>query len=1005
MTSIMRSLAQICLILWLMHSHARAELNLCESRFDLPSSTKISINSEYFNSLADLIETHRQEFINALVEIDNYKGAEYEVEQAIKTLRGVQYHELHYLKRINGLKNIAIYGSTNIPLYTLVLHAIIPASTGAQVWFRTPERSRQTYLKLFSLIEKYSPKDLSNINILHEKRDVQYDDFRRKYVLRLTKKRRNFLDEDGPAEVVLFTGKPETGNNIRERNLEKLKQVGFRGKQLFLQFGTGLNPVVITDRAEPLVDKIINDTTLSIQINTSQDCIAPKFYLLDSSLSHRYLELLLNKISNLHFGLPNSEGADYSPLTFSESLDDLVGFREKYAKYLKTPDAVIDRASRRVDPHVFVFPFSMFNEVPLVDHYAPFLIHFIYDDQDQLLTAANDSRVRKRAMFATIYGEHGDTALVHVRKAFEDNFHTTIMNQSVFVEESGNFPFGGYSGDASSLSLISGNSDGVLEFNFHRPLLFSREVAEFFSVTLESPSTSLLKPDGTPRDDLLADLMARGSFTIEGENQGLSLSGIQLPENHDWVSLSELREASLRYGQYTYVHKNPPQSIEEEDSDRLMYGENVIYRNTGTPLEVPGVVLHPSFAGKEVRNLNAVRGSFNPHLGYLSFQDILRDDKDAERQLVEAILPGAMPKSTSLKRFFDENEEPFTRFERARNHALALISSRNFEELKPLLTGLVRDLFTSINGQFPRGAFLKNFDEWATGDLGNQVTSFSQNEDYLVWEFIHHLERYLSGRRNLEETLDLKSVIENQHYASGLKFIVQLLMDHDQILVQERVQLASTQLGFPLEFRVDFLYGQAIASNLRYSHEFYPVEADEAKAALNQFFAQAPTEIKMLSGGADVAQLASGQYVILEFNFGASSGSLLPEIFPVRSNLIKSNLQGRQTPLIEKLEGIFDQGLEAQKTYLLSLQEETDLWIKRNIAQMSRSEVARYFRDRYLQEWSKNPSTSTKDSLIQRLTTLLTPVFSNNTRDGDLLLKGAENYMSLTLMRRDNESL
>jgi len=87
----------------------------------------------FLRRLSRGIEENRNGFKEVLLRLENSSAADYEIDQAIKTLEGVGTKEISNLYQIENAINVAVYGSTNIPLYTLVMHAIIPSTVAKNV--------------------------------------------------------------------------------------------------------------------------------------------------------------------------------------------------------------------------------------------------------------------------------------------------------------------------------------------------------------------------------------------------------------------------------------------------------------------------------------------------------------------------------------------------------------------------------------------------------------------------------------------------------------------------------------------------------------------------------------------------------------------------------------------------------------------------------------------------------------------------------------------------------
>ncbi|MBF0298089.1 MAG: aldehyde dehydrogenase family protein [Oligoflexia bacterium] len=1036
-------------------------------------------DTTFFTDLADTIESNKADFMKILTKLDNYPGAQYEITQVLKTLRGVKAHEWPYLQQIEGMNNIAIYGSRNIPLYTTIMHALIPAVAVKNVWFRTPDKSREIYIELFEKIKSLMPKyDLSNVHLLTEKKDVIYEAFQDKYILGFNSKGIKFDKDRNPADAVIFIGSPDTANKImseiesRLKSNKDLKQF----KQIFLKFGSGLNPVIVTEQAKNQLDRAVEGVIDALRINNSQDCIAPKFYAVHDTMYEDFVAKLMKSVKSLRFGEQDSAHSDYSKLSFTEDFKSLIAFRDKYKDYLLNKDAKIDEAKKIVDPHVFSFPFSMFkNEddkkeddkkkvelVELGDHYAPFVILFKYDNGKEEENAdskepaslktikkiANDERVRGRAMYASLYGDSSSTDMWKLRKQFEDNFHSTVVNMSVYDEESGNFPFGGYGGTASSVKFIHKEEKGeIVSTTSDRPLLFSKEAARFFTKGKPEPEISrgrfksdsfkeklserggLLQVSRTSERDFDAENVLLKRPQSEKTNTEKVGVGVRVdvlePEmksDPKYVSITKkVIKDALDLSKQKNISSNwkmliqPQREVRAHGLDAIrkvikkdgltfvvnckwfhitheeiekMYGGKVICWDEDWKLgtkftTIKGVALHNAGIGAEISSLNKFRGEINPHLGYGMLPTML-EDRTIEFQTTESIWPHIMPRSITYDELIEKDiikeEIEELRIKIQKTLLAKQIDNETKKALRSDLKLLVENTLNSIQKYYPAGAFAKNYNESTTGDLGNQIKTFHFNSDNIVDQYMNDVFSQNSDGFTF--------------YHTGTKFINKLINDPDDILFQERVKIAQSDLGFNREIRVDYMDGEPVSARGRYSHEYSREDEEEAMIVLKKFFERAPEEFQHLSGGADLAKLEDGRWVIIEFNTGANSGSVIPFIFPIETNKFVSKLQEKNTPFIEELETVFKSSIKEQRAYLKSYTTEEERWQKFSLKDISQAEIGKYFRDRYLDEWRKDPTMKNADETLVKIKALFDGMGTKYNRDFPLLVRGAENYLN-----------
>lgn len=978
----------------------------------LAASHKVGHIARRAREIANVIRKHEREIETILTKVDTVAGARYEIEQALRTLDGVESVEAFNLVSTRNLSNVAVYGSTNIPLYTLVLHGILPMFVAKDVWFRTPQATREVYASLHELLTKHLPEgELSNLHVLTDPKEVQYDKFRKRHVLGVNAKGNRL--EAGPAEVVIFTGNPETGRGIVNQIKEKFEAMPeeFKGKkQVFLGFGAGMNPVVITNSAHYNLGQAIGAVEQSIRINSGQDCIAPNFYLVHKGVQPRFVQELLKRIHSMRAGPPQEKESDYSPLTLSEDLSKLVAYREKYKDYLVNPDANIDTITKTVSPHVFVFPIEMFGKVDLQEHYGPFVTLFTYKTEADLERVAKDERVQRKAMYTSVFGaSRGSTDTQRAIDIFQQNRHGVSANVSVYADESGNVPFGGAGSDASVVSTIQMTENrGALVLNAHRPVLFSEEARLAFG-----------KPIGREPLSNPPDFYRQKTIALLKESEKNPIELPQLP--HDWSKLEtplrEERPTGLEYlrskikehGLVTAIPNYRPRNPDDVRKMEDFLGTKIIFKGEGTN-EKAGVVLHPSGIGESAQTLNVYRGEVNPLLGHGLLLGLLDGNKEREYFLTEAISPGLMPATETFSDLRKSGAlgEPFRKQgEKTRellNRYLSEkinLSPEKKAELRRELTKVVEEFFSDIRKRFPQGAYIKNYGEFSTGDLGTLITSFTSNPSRIADHFLMNFESALrwQGGKPLSHP-NVQNVLLQAHNDSNTKFLNALLSSPDHLLIQGRVDIAKTEMGGNMEFRVSFLDGEPVFVRNRFSHEYIPEEAEEAKRVVAGFFKNLPPEfakLKYLAGGADVAKTTEGKWVVIEWNFGTAEGTLTPVILPIDYHLLLSSLQGKNSKVIENLKRVFESGPDAQNAYLKQLKVEKELWFKYSLNDISMVEVARHFRNLYLEKWRENPTEEAAVETLRQLNRMLDGVGKPDNEDLRKVRIGAESYLSRKL--------
>lgn len=953
-------------------------------KMDRPSAAEglrtESAKRAYFQALHQRFKANKNKLREILSTIETQLGVEYELRQVEDTILNAATLELPNLQRTKPLKNVAVYGSTNIPLYTLIMHSFIPLTVSDAVWFRTPKATRETYRALYEAIAMDAPPGTyAGLHLLTEARDVQYDNFRRLHVMGMNLKGTQSLRP--PSEVVVFTGGPETGREILRENIKKLGDHPSFDKQVFLMFGAGMNPLVVSKDAALDLPSAVRSTMDSVLINSGQDCIAPNFLLVDEAVAPKFIAQLKKSLSRVRVAANGSPETTIKPLTFAESLDGLVEFRNQYSSHLANRDqATIEVETKSVAPHLFVFKGEELPSVPLREHFAPFLVVFTYKDHAQFQKLIQDPRVQQKVMYASVFGApHATPEVSALVKLLQENRHAVSVNRSVYADESGNMAFGGLGPDSSTVTTLQNKKGAISVSTAQRPVLFSEEAAREFSESIVvTPSADVRQ---TARQLLKKVVTEIDQDPKKNQPMLYGWGNLINPQSANrQTGVKSIRSEIQRNGLARVVSDPVPTTPEARAKLEQFYGTKLAFAaDPSTPRKVKGVALHITMPEEGPSLLNRVRGDLNPHLGRGNLVGLVDGNKRLEYFLAEAIQPGVMPATEtfgSLKKEnvlgprFDASQKALERSVDQYISAGKPLNAAQVSELQSNVAQFVQEIFVAVRQRFPQGAYLKNFDDFATADLGTQITSFSTNPAHVAQQFVMRLNEILVNKRT---GTDLFKAFDENPYEMGSKFVLYALKKADPIIVQVREEIAKTSQGQNLEFRVDFLDGETLHSKPRFSREYYPREAAEAAQFLTEFFAKAPPELRHLSGGADVARTKDGRWIIIEFNFGSSSGTWMPKYFILDSHETISKLQGFDTPLLSHLKKTVERGPESTIALFRSLKLHREPWNKKSLEDLSAVELGRWIRDYYLQRWSNAGSPeSTAKSVLEEIHRVLT---------------------------------
>ena len=308
-------------------SSVRAEANLCSAvlagRAVVSEQPKVP-QAKYFKDISWLLKNSRPEIRKMLSKINNELGTDIEIAQALSFLAGVESFEFGHLKNIQRIDNAVIYGSTNVPLYTLIAQVFLTASFSNHVWVRTPEATRDIYVQLFELFKSYLPKSYTdNIHLITDPSDLSYDMFNRIYVMGLNRNGNKVVRP--PSEVVILTGSPDTARTMIERNVRNLQKVSNENagrKQLFLGFLAGVNPAVVVPSAKYNLKEVVDNLTYPFLINGGQDCMNSDVVFAHSEITKDLTRQLLEKFKNIKM-TNNSDREDRKSTRLNSSHTDI----------------------------------------------------------------------------------------------------------------------------------------------------------------------------------------------------------------------------------------------------------------------------------------------------------------------------------------------------------------------------------------------------------------------------------------------------------------------------------------------------------------------------------------------------------------------------------------------------------------------------------------------------------------------------------------------------------
>ncbi|NNG36694.1 aldehyde dehydrogenase family protein [Nakamurella aerolata] len=378
--------------------------------------------------VADRLEQDRALAISLLTAVVGHQAAADEVDAAVATLRGARDEVLRY--QPGQIDRLAVFMPSNIPLYSYVLHLLVPSLYTDRIAFRPSSHIRDATVALHEYLSGLHGLDIE---------------------LSLQTQREFLTGPVANSDVVVFTGTYANAERIRDE---------LRPDQLMLFFGQGVNPVVVGTDAD--LAAAVADVLRIRMINNGQDCFGPDVILVHDSIADEFVARLQAKLTALRFGEYADPTADYGPLLYEQAFGGAVEHLQRMADTIVHGGAVQLR-QRHLEPTVLRRPLP--SKLTCEELFAPIFNVVTYPDDASLHRVLRSPYFAERAMGAMVYG-CGEATVELLRERHHVCVETTLLD-----EDDGNSPFGGRG--------IRANYIAVRGARYAEPLLLSKAIAEY----------------------------------------------------------------------------------------------------------------------------------------------------------------------------------------------------------------------------------------------------------------------------------------------------------------------------------------------------------------------------------------------------------------------------------------------------------------------------------------------------------------------------------------------
>lgn len=396
-------------------------------------TTNFSQIEKRAENFANHLFANRKVVHSVLNRYQSFDLIEDEIKKCTETLRNIKDLESYFTGRVDL---ISCFLPLNLPLYSLILFAVIPSYQAKKVIVRAPSVFKDLFNELYQKLSM--EKFLGNVNF--------FDGTRKDFINLYCKK----------SQVVIFTGKYENFSDIRDH---------CNKNTLMIFNGSGHNPVIVTETAnlKLAVEKIITAKLY----NNGQDCIAPNMIFVNSKVSNSFKKLLLEQLSKLRVSKDYSDKeTKIGPLMDKKSISHFINlinnFIDNGAEIIY--GGQIDLKYNLAHPIVFQSSINKF--INYQELYSPIFIVDEYNNDQELknyFKNKNGSYIEKQ-MYVSVFGHSN-----FIEKELKNSI--LLKNKTADEIENGNREFGGYSLQASAISY-KGQS-------IPRPILIPREISEF----------------------------------------------------------------------------------------------------------------------------------------------------------------------------------------------------------------------------------------------------------------------------------------------------------------------------------------------------------------------------------------------------------------------------------------------------------------------------------------------------------------------------------------------
>lgn len=375
-------------------------------------------------SLAALLRAKEEDLIEILLEYESFETAYDEVWRSLDCVENID-KEMEWLSAATA-DRMCTFFPVNLPLYSLVVFALVPSFMAREVIIRPPLLMRDVLNRIWNELELANL--FPNIHFVHVDRNL----FTEGYA--------------SVSDVILFTGRYHNARAIQEMCPDAL----------FIYNGAGVNPVVVTDTAD--IMQAVHKTIEMRAFNSGQDCAGSDVIFVHQDIAEAFKEPLLEEIKKVPVGDYTDKSVRVGKIVKADQLPAVQAFIEAHAPSVLY-GGTVDLEAGIVHPTVIMKRIEEISTLSATEFFSPVFYVVVYRDEGDLKEYFSRPSYSDNAMYVSLFGSP---------PSFEIPNSIVLENKIVNDVERGNTPYGGYGPKANYVSYQGRTVS--------RPLLISYEI-------------------------------------------------------------------------------------------------------------------------------------------------------------------------------------------------------------------------------------------------------------------------------------------------------------------------------------------------------------------------------------------------------------------------------------------------------------------------------------------------------------------------------------------------